>query len=307
MEIRQLRYFVEICKYRNFTRAADACYISTQGISMAILRLENELNRQLFVRDKQGVTLTPAAEFLLPRAKKMLALNSECEAYFATGATHQSVLPVAFAPGSIEEFAGELLGVFEQEHPEIQVEVREYCDTDCEKAVSSGEVEVGFTCGPVAPNQFESRLLAVSPHALIVHRDHPLAARKFIRAEDVRGLPLVMLRDTTKTYSVIRAGCQMAGFEPVVETFVDNILTVYDLAQIKKAVGVSTMVLMSHLDRPELRAIPFEDPIFQWSVHFIRRRGAALSPAAKLFQQAVLKKLEKQGILHLPKEREAHP
>ena len=100
MEIRQLRYFVEICKYRNFTRAADACYISTQGISMAILRLENELNRQLFVRDKQGVTLTPAAEFLLPRAKKMLALNSECEAYFATGATHQSVLPVAFAPGS---------------------------------------------------------------------------------------------------------------------------------------------------------------------------------------------------------------
>mgnify|MGYP002573043129 CR=1 FL=1 len=63
MEIRQPRYFVEICKYRNFTRAADACYISTQGISMAILRLENELNRQLFVRDKQGVTLTPAAEF----------------------------------------------------------------------------------------------------------------------------------------------------------------------------------------------------------------------------------------------------
>ena len=117
----------------------------------------------------------------------------------------------------------------------------------------------------------------------------------------------MMLRDTTKTYSVIRAGCQMAGFEPVVETFVDNILTVYDLAQIKKAVGVSTVVLAAHLNRPELRAIPFEDPIFQWSVHFIRRRGAALSPAAKLFQQAVLKKLEKQGILHLPREGEAQP
>ena len=305
MEIRQLRYFVEICRYRNFTRAADACFISTQGISMAILRLENEVNRQLFIRDKQGVTLTPAAKFLLPRAEKMLALNSECEAYFATGATHQAVLPVAFAPGSIEEFAGELLGHFEQEHPEIQVEVREYCDTDCEKAVSGGEVEVGFTCGPVAPNLFEARLLAVSPHALIVHRDHPLAQRSAIRAEDLRGLPLVMLRDTTKTYSVIRSGCQMAGFEPVVDTFVDNILTVYDLAQIKKAVGVSTVVLAAHLNRSELRAVPFEDPIFQWSVHFIKRRGAALSPGAKLFQQAVLKKLEGQGILHLPREEAA--
>ena len=139
----------------------------------------------------------------------------------------------------------------------------------------------------------------VKPGATTLEID--LAVRKFIRAEDLRGLPLVVLRESTKTYSVIRTGCQMAGFEPVVDTFVDNILTVYDLAQIKKAVGVSTMVLMSHLDRPELRAIPFEDPIFQWSVHFIRRRGAALSPAAKLFQQAVEEKLERQGILHLPR------
>lgn len=299
MEIRQLRYFVEVCKYRNFTRAADACFISTQGISMAILRLENELNRQLFIRDKQGVTPTPAAEFLLPKARQMLALNDECEAYFATGATHQYVLSVAFAPGSIEEFAGELIGSFQEEHPEIQIEILEYCDTDCERAVAGGEVELGFSCGPISSNQFESHLLAVSPHALIVHKSHPLAGKESVSAQDVRGLPLVMLRDTTKTFSVIRSGCQMAGFEPVVDTFVDNILTVYDLAQIKKAVGVSTMILASHLNRPELRAIPFADPIFQWSVHFIKRKGAALSPSAKLFERSVMKKLELQGILHL--------
>lgn len=300
MEIRQMRYFAEICKYKNFTRAADACFISTQGISMAILRLENELNRQLFIRDKQGVTLTPAAEFLLPRAKKMLALNDECEAYFATGATHQLVLPIAFAPGSIEEFAGELLESFQAEHPEIEIKIMEYCDVDCERSVGSGEVEIGFSCGPISSNQFQSHLLAVSPHALIVHKSHPLAKLKSVSAGELRGLPLVMLRDTTKTYSVIRGGCQMAGFEPVVDTFVDNILTVYDLAQIQKAVGVSTMVLAGHLNRRELCAVPFSDPVFQWSVHFIKRKGASLSPAARLLEQAVMRKLKKQGILHLP-------
>ncbi len=305
MEIRQMRYFVEICKYKSFTRAADACFISTQGISMAILRLENELNRQLFIRDKQGVALTPAAEFLLPRAQKMLALNDECQAYFATGATHQYVLPVAFAPGSIEEFAGDLVENFQAEHPEIEIKILEYCDTDCEHSLSSGEVEVGFCCGPISPNQFQSHLLAVSPHALIVHKSHPLARAESVCAENLRGLPLVMLRDTTKTYSVIRSGCQMAGFEPVVDTFVDNILTVYDLAQIQKAVGVSTMVLAGHLNRRELKAIPFSDPVFQLSVHFIKRKGASLSPAARLFEQAVIKKLKKQGVLRLPRREEA--
>lgn len=303
MEIRQLKYFVEICKYKNFTRAADACFISTQGISMAILRLEHELDRQLFIRDKQGVTLTPAAEFLLPRAQRILTLNQECEAYFATGATHQSVLPVAFAPGSIEEFAGKLIRAFGEEHPELQIEVMECCDADCEKAVASGEAEVGFSCGPIVSGQLESTLLAVSPHALIVHKDHPLARRESITAKEIQGLPLVMLRDTTRTCSVIRSGCQMEGFEPVVDTFVDNILTVYDLPQVRNVAGVSTMALAARLDRPELRAIPFADPVFQWSVHLIRRKGAVLSPAAKLFEQAVLEARKKRGLLHLPEQK----
>lgn len=300
MEIRHLKYFVEICRYRNFTRAADACFISTQGISMAVLRLEKELNRQLFIRDKQGVTLTPAAEFLLPRAQKILELDQECETYFATGATHQTSLPVVFAPGSIEEFAGELIAGFQKEHPEIQIDVLECCDADCEKTVLEGRAEVGFTCGPVLSSQLETTLLAISPHALIVRRDHPLAEKSAVCAEDLRGLPLVMLRDTTRTCLVIRGGCQAAGFEPVVDTFVDNILTVYDLAQVRNVVGVSTMALATRLHRPELKAIPFDDPLFQWSLHFIRRKGAILSPAANLFKCAVLNLRQRDGILRLP-------
>lgn len=298
MEIRQLKYFVEICRYKSFTRAADACYISTQGISMAILRLEHEFNRQLFLRDKHGVTLTPAAEFLLPRARRILELSGECEAYFASGADYHSVLTVACAPGSIEEFAGELFVRFQDAHPDIRLEIREFCDEDCEKAIAEGRAELGFSCGPVSSGPFETRLLAVCPHALIVRRDSPLAQKDAVEAEDLRGLPLILLRSTTKTYSVIRGGCQMHGFEPIVDTFVDNILTVYDLAQSKRdAVGVSTMALAGHLNRPQLKAIPFSDPVFHWSVHYLRRKDAALSAPARLFEQAVLDRLEASGIL----------
>lgn len=301
MEIRQLKYFVEVCRHKSFTRAAEACYLSTQGISMAMLRLEHECGRQLFLRDKQGVTLTPAAEFLLPRARRILELSGECEAYFATGADYHAVLPVACAPGSLEEFAGDLIAQFQEAHPDIRLEIRELCDEDCERAVAEGRVELGFSCGPVSPGQFEAQLLAVSPHALIVARDSPLARKEQIAAEDLRGLPLILLRSTTKTYSVIRSGCQMRGFEPIVDTFVDNILTVYDLAQTKRnAVGVSTMALASRLNRPRLKAVPLADPVFHWCLHFIRRKDRELSAPARLFEQAVLDRREAQGVLRLP-------
>ena len=54
MEIRQLKYFMEIYKYRSFSRAAEVCFISSQGISMAILRLEEELACKLFERTSKG-------------------------------------------------------------------------------------------------------------------------------------------------------------------------------------------------------------------------------------------------------------
>ena len=85
MEIRQLKYFSEIYKYRNFSRAAEVCFISSQGISMAMLRLEEELGCKLFLRTAKGLMPTPQGEYLYPRAQQILALTDECTAYFTKG------------------------------------------------------------------------------------------------------------------------------------------------------------------------------------------------------------------------------
>ena len=149
MEIRQLRYFIEICKCKSFAQAADACFISSQGINMSIGRLENELGHQLFHRSRRGVELTPQGEFLLPRAKKISALVDECDSYFVKGAACSQLLPVAFALGTIEEFAGSVLTEFAALHPEIQVETKECFDTACDAMVLNQEVELGLTVGPI--------------------------------------------------------------------------------------------------------------------------------------------------------------
>ena len=58
MELRQLEYFIAVSDCRNFTRAAEKCYISQPAITMAINSLESELNLTLFTRTKRNVELT---------------------------------------------------------------------------------------------------------------------------------------------------------------------------------------------------------------------------------------------------------
>ena len=117
MEIKQLKYFVEICQCKSFSHAASICYISSQGMSMARMRLEEELGCKLFVRSPRGVTLTPQAEFLLPKAKKILAIVDECDSYFHSESTNEAVIPIAFSHGTIEEFAGEVIKTFSAKYP----------------------------------------------------------------------------------------------------------------------------------------------------------------------------------------------
>ena len=291
MEIRQLKYFAAACQYLNFSKAAESCFVSAQGMSLAIQRLENELGTELFLRTKNGLQLTSAGKYLLPQAKRLIDISGECEVYFANKSNYTDSVSVAVAPGTVEEFVGDIIEGFQAEAPDIRIHVREYFDTFCDAAVSNGTAELGFTCGKVSSKVFDAKLAAASRYALIVHESHPLAQKSSLSVTELRNLPVSVLRETTKTYSVIRAACEREGFEPVVSTFVDNILTVYDLAQIKQTAGISTMALYGHLDRPRLRAVPFEEPDLDWEVYYIRRKGAELSPAAKRLEEYILNRV----------------
>lgn len=288
MEIRQLKYFTEIYKYRNFTRAAEACFISAQGISMAILRLEEELSCKLFVRTPKGLLPTPQGEYLHPRALQMLTLMDECETYFKKGAGQEGFLPVMFTLGTIEEFAGVPIARFREQYPTIHLDIQETYDVICDASVENKAVELALTVGPVDDNKFDAALLFSSRHALVVHKDHPLASREFISVTDLVDVPVAVLRDTTKTFHVLRDACQRAGFEPVVSIFADNILLVYYMAEMNQSVGISVVPLANRLARSNLRVIPFEDRVFDWNIYLIKLRNAKLSPEAKAFENLLL-------------------
>jgi DNA-binding transcriptional LysR family regulator len=288
MELRQLKYFTEIYKYRNFSRAAEASFISSQGMSMAILRLEEELSCKLFVRTAKGLMPTPQGEYLYPRARQILTLLDECEAYFEKGAGKEGFLTVLLSNGTIEEFAGIPIAQYREKYPNIHLDIQETTDVACDTSVENSLVELALTVGPIDAKKFDFELLFSTRHALIVHKDHPLADRESISVAELQGIPVAVMRDTTKTYQVYRDACRRAGFEPTVGIFADNILLVYYLAEMNQSVGISTVALAKRLSRQNLRAIPFDDPVLDWNIFLIKLKNAKLSAEAKAFQAQLL-------------------
>src|SRR5699024_12582295 len=72
MQFQQLAYFLAVARTRHFTRAAEVSGVAQPSLSKQIRSLAHELGAPLFSRARGNITLTPAAEALLPPAPRML-------------------------------------------------------------------------------------------------------------------------------------------------------------------------------------------------------------------------------------------
>ena len=75
MDLKRLKHLVALADTRNFGRAAEQCHLSQSAFSRSIQAAEDELGLQLFVRGTLDVRCTPAGEFVLERARKLLFEN----------------------------------------------------------------------------------------------------------------------------------------------------------------------------------------------------------------------------------------
>ncbi len=118
-----LRTFTYIAEEGSFTRAAQRVGRTQSAVSMQVQRLEALLGQRLLSRGKGGsVHLTPHGQFLLQRAREMLALNDEIWTSFRAPTVHGTV-----RLGTPDDYAlrylPQILKRFAESHPAVQVDV----------------------------------------------------------------------------------------------------------------------------------------------------------------------------------------
>src|SRR5688500_7354435 len=149
MAIHQLRYFTKVAELGNFTRAAEACFVSQPSLSQQIIKLEQELGQPLFERLGRTVRLTEAGKILKPRADQVLALLDDAKARI-TDDPAGGRLSIAAIPTVAPYFLPHVLQEFSNEHPRAHLEVIEEVTRDALHRCHAGEVDLALVALPVA-------------------------------------------------------------------------------------------------------------------------------------------------------------
>ncbi|MBW8880067.1 MAG: LysR family transcriptional regulator [Asticcacaulis sp.] len=168
MTPRQLRTFLAVARTRSFVRAARAVHLAQSSVSDQIQALETALGAQLFVRARQGLVPTPAAEALIPYAEEILALGDEAQAAVRNAGEGEGAL----AMGALETIAAArlpaLLTTFRRDYPAAGLRMKVAGTGDLMAALSAGEIDVAFCFdGGQADPRLVARPVASEPVVLI--------------------------------------------------------------------------------------------------------------------------------------------
>ncbi|MBD3139399.1 LysR family transcriptional regulator [Microbispora bryophytorum] len=182
VDLRKLRYFVEVAERLHFGRAAQALHIAQPVLSRQIRALESELGAQLFVRDRRASELTPAGRQLLEDARPLLASAEALRRRVGRAARGPRVFAVGFMPGLIVTPAVRALSA---RHPGLTVEVLRMSWDDQAELIRDGHVDVGYVRLPIDRRGLRTRHLLSEPRVVSLPADHRLAGKDVINAADL--------------------------------------------------------------------------------------------------------------------------
>ena len=127
MNFRRLKYFVKIVDIGSLTQAAEVLHIAQPALSQQVATLEGELNQQLLIRTKRGVTPTDAGKILYTHARAILRQCEQAQlAVHNVGQALSGQVSIGFAPGTAaSSITMPLLQAVRAEFPEIVIYLHE--------------------------------------------------------------------------------------------------------------------------------------------------------------------------------------
>lgn len=186
MTLTELRYIVLLAQEKHFGRAADLCHVSQPTLSIAVKKLEQELDVVLFERTKSGVQPTPVGEQVVDKARRMLEQATEIKDVATVG---KNPLVGALALGTLPTIGPYLLPQFIPLLNKLAADMPLYIeegdpDILCKK-LRNGELDVVITTQPFAAAEVVVQTLFDEPFVALLPSSHPLAAREVLAPDDL--------------------------------------------------------------------------------------------------------------------------
>lgn len=196
MNLRDLGYLIAVADLKNFSRAADHCAISQPTLSTQIKKVEDYLGVQIFVRERNSVSMTTLGEEIIQVARRMLHDVHHIREIAAHGQNpYDGKLSLGAFPSLASYALPEYVFKIKQNFPDLKMLVVEEKTELLINLLLTLKLDVALLAMPIDHEQLECRPLFEDPFTLAVHADHLLAKLDFVDLNDLHQENLLLLEE----------------------------------------------------------------------------------------------------------------
>lgn len=196
MEIRVLRYFLEVAREENITKAANYLHISQPTLSRQLKDLEDELGKKLFVRSNYSVHLTEEGMLLRKRAEDILSMvDKTTEEFRSLDEINGGDIHIGCAESDdIKYFLRTILRLKEK-YPNIRYHFYSSGTDSVNDRLERGLLDMAIIVQPVDLSKYNYLKMPVdNTWGVLMRKDSPLTEKPCIRKADLRNVPIINSR-----------------------------------------------------------------------------------------------------------------
>jgi LysR family transcriptional regulator, hydrogen peroxide-inducible genes activator len=194
MTLTELRYIVAVARERHFGRAAEACFVSQPTLSVAIKKLEEELEIKLFERGGSEVSVTPLGDEIVRQAQATLESAASIKEIARRGKDPLAGplrLGVIYTIGPY--LLPELVRKTIERVPQMPLMLQENFTVRLLEMLRTGELDCAILAEPFPDAGLAIAPLYDEPFMIAVPSRHPLAARESISSTDLKQETMLLL------------------------------------------------------------------------------------------------------------------
>ena len=194
MTLTELKYIVAVAREKHFGRGADACHVSQPTLSVAIKKLEEELQVKLFERNANEITVTPLGQDIIRQAQSVLEQADLIKDIAKRGKDPLSGglrLGVIYTIGPylLPDLVGQIIAAV----PQMPLILQENFTVKLLDALRNGEIDCAILAEPFPDTNLAIAPLYDEPFMAAVPSSHALAARSSITAEEIKKETMLLL------------------------------------------------------------------------------------------------------------------
>ncbi|MDE1949117.1 MAG: LysR family transcriptional regulator [Burkholderiales bacterium] len=194
MTLTELKYIVAVARERHFGRAAEACFVSQPTLSVAIKKLEEELDVKLFERGASEVSVTPLGEDIVRQAQQVIEQAQAIREIAQRGKDPVSGplrLGVIYTIGPY--LLPDLVRNAIDQVPQMPLMLQENFTARLLESLRTGDLDCAIMAEPFPDSGLAIAPLYDEPFAVAVPKTHELARRKSISAEELKAETMLLL------------------------------------------------------------------------------------------------------------------